>query len=79
MADERYQWLDQETAERLLRGEPVDADDDRACSGAKRLAEALDEARTPATPPAARTDLPGEAAALAAFRAAHAERAASAT
>ncbi|TXS11114.1 hypothetical protein EAO70_29515 [Streptomyces sp. adm13(2018)] len=78
MADERYQWLDQETAERLLRGEPVDADDDRACSGAKRLAEALDAARPPAAPPAARADLPGEAAALAAFRAAHAERAASA-
>ncbi|MFF0272272.1 hypothetical protein [Streptomyces sp. NPDC004330] len=78
MADERYQWLDQETAERLLRGEPVDAVDDRARSRAERLAEALDAARTPDTPPAAaRTELPGEAAALAAFRAAQADRAAS--
>lgn len=76
MADERYQWLDQEAAERLLRGEPVDAVDDHARSRAERLAEALDAARTPAVPPAARTELPGEAAALAAFRKAHAERAA---
>ncbi|MER5964100.1 hypothetical protein [Streptomyces sp. NPDC002057] len=74
MADERYQWLDQEAAERLLRGEPVDAVDDRARSGAQRLAEALDAARTPAVPPAARTELPGEAAALAAFRQATAAR-----
>ncbi|MFF3840377.1 hypothetical protein [Streptomyces sp. NPDC001930] len=72
MADERYQWLDQEAAERLLRGEPVDAVDDHARSRAERLAGALDAARTPA----ARTELPGEAAALAAFREAHAERAA---
>ncbi|MFE5657342.1 hypothetical protein ACFQ9H_14300 [Streptomyces sp. NPDC056517] len=76
MADERYQWLDQEAAERLLRGEPVDAVDDHARSRAERLAGALDAARTPTLPPAARTELPGEAAALAAFRAAHAERAA---
>ncbi|WP_435974421.1 hypothetical protein [Streptomyces sp. Qhu_M48] len=71
MADERYQWLDQEAAERLLRGEPVDAVDDRVRSGAERLAEALDAARTPA----ARTELPGEAAALVAFRQATAARA----
>ncbi|WP_329282221.1 hypothetical protein [Streptomyces sp. NBC_00691] len=76
MADERYQWLDQEAAERLLRGEPVEAVDDHARSRAERLAGALDAARLPAVPPAARTELPGEAAALAAFRAAHAERAA---
>ncbi|MET7758738.1 hypothetical protein ABZT27_29145 [Streptomyces sp. NPDC005389] len=78
MADERYQWLDQEAAERLLRGEPVEAVDDHARSRAERLAGALDAARTLADPPAARTELPGEAAALAAFRAAHAERAAAA-
>ncbi|MFE6876976.1 hypothetical protein ACFVBK_21035, partial [Streptomyces sp. NPDC057677] len=72
MADERYQWLDQEAAERLLRGEPVDAVDDHTRSRAERLAEALDAARTPTLPPAARTELPGEAAALAAFRAARA-------
>ncbi|MFJ5076827.1 hypothetical protein ACIP8Z_19765 [Streptomyces sp. NPDC088553] len=76
MADERYQWLDQEAAERLLRGEPVDAVDDHARSRAERLAGALDAARVPAVPAAARTELPGEAAALAAFREAHAERAA---
>ncbi|APE23502.1 MULTISPECIES: hypothetical protein [Streptomyces] len=75
MADERYQWLDQEAAERLLRGEPVDLADDLARSRAERLAEALDAARTPAVPPAARAELPGEAAALAAFRKATAARA----
>ncbi|WP_369146087.1 hypothetical protein [Streptomyces sp. R44] len=79
MADERYQWLDQEAAERLLRGEPVEAVDDRARAQAERLAEALGTARVPAVPPAARTELPGEAAALAAFRKATAERAAAAT
>ncbi|MER7533406.1 hypothetical protein ABTX77_01280 [Streptomyces sp. NPDC097704] len=79
MADERYQWLDQEAAERLLRGEPVEAVDDRARAEAQRLAEALGTARVPALPPAARTELPGEAAALAAFRKATAERAAAAS
>ncbi|MCZ0980998.1 hypothetical protein O1L60_23990 [Streptomyces diastatochromogenes] len=74
MADERYQWLDQEAAERLLRGEPVEAVDDHARVQAERLAEALGTARVPAVPPSARTELPGEAAALAAFRAATAER-----
>ncbi|MEU0405533.1 hypothetical protein ABZ318_36085 [Streptomyces sp. NPDC006197] len=78
MADERYQWLDQEAAERLLRGEPVEAVDDRARAEAERLAEALGAARVQAVPPAARTELPGEAAALAAFRKATAERAAAA-
>ncbi|GGU74271.1 hypothetical protein GCM10010275_06210 [Streptomyces litmocidini] len=78
MADERYQWLDQEAAERLLRGEPVEAVDDRARAEAARLAEALGTARVPAVPPAAGTELPGEAAALAAFRKATAERAATA-
>ncbi|MGW6416135.1 hypothetical protein [Streptomyces sp. NPDC055055] len=72
MADERYQWLDQEAAERLLRGEPVDAADDHARTQAKRLSEALGSARVPV----AGGELPGEAAALAAFRAAAAARAA---
>ncbi|MFF5785407.1 hypothetical protein ACFY8P_10615 [Streptomyces sp. NPDC012693] len=76
MADERYQWLDQEAAERLLRGEPVDAVDDHARARAQRLAGALDAARTPAHPAAGSGELPGEAAALAAFRKATAERAA---
>ncbi|MFI8827513.1 hypothetical protein [Streptomyces sp. NPDC053431] len=77
MADERYQWLDQEAAERLLRGEPVDSVDDVSRAQAEILARALDAARTPA---ALERDgeLPGEAAALAAFRKVVAERAAQA-
>ncbi|MFD3664872.1 hypothetical protein ACFWVF_30445 [Streptomyces sp. NPDC058659] len=79
MADERYQWLDQEAAERLLRGEPVDALDDPAHPEARRLADALDSARTPSIAQAGQAgqaELPGEAAALAAFRRVAAERAA---
>ncbi|MER5308355.1 hypothetical protein ABT034_11255 [Streptomyces sp. NPDC002773] len=75
MADERYQWLDQEAAERLLRGEPVDAVGDHARAGAERLAGALDATRVHALPAAGSGELPGEAAALAAFRQATAERA----
>ncbi|MFI8999680.1 hypothetical protein [Streptomyces sp. NPDC053541] len=77
MADE-YQWLDQEAAERLLRGEPVDPVGTSARAEAELLARALDSARTPAAGPLAGPDgeLPGEAAALAAFRKAVAERAA---
>ncbi|MFJ5828597.1 hypothetical protein [Streptomyces sp. NPDC093089] len=76
MADERYQWLDQDAAEQLLRGEPVDAADSRARGQAERLSEALGAARADAATPVAGTELPGEAAALAAFRAATAARAA---
>ncbi|QGZ50593.1 hypothetical protein GPZ77_21465 [Streptomyces sp. QHH-9511] len=76
MADERYQWLDQEAAERLLRGEPVDPVDDHARAQAERLADALAAARPVPFPRAAEAELPGEAAALAAFRKATAERAA---
>ncbi|MFE0646482.1 hypothetical protein ACFW2Y_33500 [Streptomyces sp. NPDC058877] len=76
MADERYQWLDQEAAERLLRGEPVEAVDDRARSQVELLAGALEAARTPAVQPTDTGELPGEAAALLAFRRAAAERAA---
>ncbi|MEU7034028.1 hypothetical protein ABZ958_10150 [Streptomyces sp. NPDC046237] len=75
MADERYQWLDQDAAERLLRGEPVDAVDDHARAEALRLAQALAAARPAPLAHAAQTELPGEAAALAAFREATAERA----
>ncbi|MEV5446527.1 hypothetical protein AB0N23_28865, partial [Streptomyces sp. NPDC052644] len=77
MADERNEWLDHEAAERLLRGEPVDADDDYTRWQVERLAKALDSARGAAAPhPAAPSgELPGEAAALAAFRAAHSARA----
>ncbi|MFF8412453.1 hypothetical protein [Streptomyces omiyaensis] len=74
MADERYQWLDPEAAERLLRGEPVDPS---ARTAAAALAAALEAARASAAP-APGTPLAGEEAALAAFRAATAARAASA-
>ncbi|MEV5968847.1 hypothetical protein [Streptomyces sp. NPDC051921] len=77
MADERYQWLDQEAAERLLRGEPVDSVDDVSRAQAEILARALDAARTPVALERA-GELPGEAAALAAFRKVVAERAAEA-
>ncbi|WP_234042397.1 hypothetical protein [Streptomyces marianii] len=65
MADERYEWLDQEAAERLLRGEPVEPVGVDARHQALRLAELLDDARAqePVTEP-----LRGEDAALAAFR-----------
>ncbi|MGI5445137.1 hypothetical protein ACQEVM_05220 [Streptomyces sp. CA-243310] len=70
MADERDRWLDRAAADRLLRGEPAlgpDADPrDRAA--AARLRTALDALTPPLAPG---RELPGEAAALAAFRAAH--------
>ncbi|MFC3578415.1 hypothetical protein ACFOZ0_35180 [Streptomyces yaanensis] len=68
MADEQYKWLDGDAAERLLRGEPLDAVDADTRARADQLAEAL--AALAATPPPASVELPGEAAALAAFRAA---------
>ncbi|MFD3944136.1 hypothetical protein [Streptomyces sp. NPDC058579] len=74
MADERYQWLDQEAAENLLRGEPVDAVDDHTRTEADRLAGALAEVRPAPLAHAVDVELPGEADALAAFRAAAAER-----
>lgn len=75
MADERYEWLDREAAERLLRGEPVEAHDEHARMQAARLFEVLDGAADPGY----RHDdgeLPGEAAAMAAFRKARADAAA---
>ena len=68
MADEQYAWLDKEAAEKLLRGEPVDPADGRPCQDAERLAAALGDVARTALP--ATGELPGEAAALAAFRAA---------
>ncbi|MEU9255308.1 hypothetical protein AB0D66_26070 [Streptomyces sp. NPDC048270] len=72
MADERDRWLDKAAADRLLRGEPVEpvgpAADPRARRDAARLRAALDSL-APAAPAAG--ELPGEAAAVAAFRAAH--------
>jgi hypothetical protein len=75
MADEQYKWLDRETAELLLRGGSLDAVDAAARDQAERLAKTL-ESLTPEA--SADVELPGEAAALAAFRAARssAERAA---
>ncbi|TRV75007.1 hypothetical protein FKN01_22755 [Streptomyces sp. 130] len=68
MADEQDAWLDKEAAEKLLRGEPVDPAEGRPRQDAERLATALDAAARTARP--ATRELPGEAAALAAFRAA---------
>ncbi|MEU9623464.1 hypothetical protein [Streptomyces sp. NPDC048155] len=74
MADEHYEWLDKDAAERMLRGEPVDPVGGHACTEAEMLAAALDAAARAARP--ATGELPGEAAALAAFRtAAHSARA----
>lgn len=75
MADERNRWLDRAAADRLLRGEPAEpvgpSADPHAREEAARLRAALDAL---AEPPPARGELPGEAAAVAAFRAAHATR-----
>ncbi|OUC93917.1 hypothetical protein [Streptomyces swartbergensis] len=73
MADEQYWWLDRETAERLLSGEPLEAVDGAAPGEAERLAAAL--RALSASPPLTSEELPGEAAAMAAFRKARAERA----
>lgn len=73
MADEQYKWLDRETAERLLCGEPLEAVDAADRDRAERLATTLD-ALTAETPPTS-GELPGEEAALAAFRKVRAERA----
>ncbi|MBC2901438.1 hypothetical protein [Streptomyces cupreus] len=73
MADEQYRWLDPRTAEDLLNGEPLEAVDAADRDQAERLAKTL-EALTVEPPPIG-AELPGEAAALAAFRAARTERA----
>ncbi|MFI9823021.1 hypothetical protein ACIHFC_21470 [Streptomyces sp. NPDC052013] len=71
MADEQHRWLDRETAERLLSGLPPEAADPAARERAERLARTLG-ALAPA--PLTSEELPGEAAALAAFRKAREER-----
>ncbi|MFJ8312661.1 MULTISPECIES: hypothetical protein [unclassified Streptomyces] len=73
MADERHEWLDRDAAERLLRGESVAPGDERARAEAERLSALL---RSVARPEPSATELPGEAAALAAFRKARPEGAA---
>ncbi|WP_328330434.1 MULTISPECIES: hypothetical protein [unclassified Streptomyces] len=67
MADERCEWLDKDTAERLLSGGPVGAVDDQARAQAARLHAALDGA-VPSAGWAETDELPGEKAALEAFR-----------
>ncbi|MFJ4535759.1 hypothetical protein ACIP39_07275 [Streptomyces tibetensis] len=73
MADEQYRWLDRETAERLLSGEPPGAVEGAGREQAEHLAEAL--GALSAVPPLTSDELPGEAAAVAAFRKVRAERA----
>lgn len=84
MADEDYRWLDRDAAERLLSGESIDGttiDDGTATDGtdhhareqAARLAKALaalaaDDRAGSVVPADISSELPGEAAALAAFR-----------
>ncbi|QUW93307.1 hypothetical protein [Streptomyces sp. V17-9] len=76
MADEQDKWLDRETAELLLRGEPLEeleSTDPATRERAARLVAALGELSAPPAPTG--EELPGEAAALAAFRKVRAERA----
>ncbi|WP_121700634.1 hypothetical protein [Streptomyces sp. E5N298] len=73
MADEQDKWLDRETAELLLRGEPLEGVDPASRDRAGRLVLALGALSAP--PPPTGEELPGEAAALAAFRKVRAERA----
>ncbi|MEU5956991.1 hypothetical protein [Streptomyces sp. NPDC047525] len=82
MADEDYRWLDREAAERLLSGEPIDgtdgtdgidSTDPQAREQAAQLAKALaalaaDDRAGSVVPADISSELPGEAAALAAFR-----------
>ncbi|KOU21163.1 hypothetical protein ADK52_24850 [Streptomyces sp. WM6372] len=71
MADERNRWLDRAAAERVLRGAPAVPGGDRSAREAEaRLRAALDMLTGPQ--PCAGAELPGEAAAVAAFRAARA-------
>ncbi|MEU5541067.1 hypothetical protein AB0G85_01465 [Streptomyces sioyaensis] len=65
MADDRYNWLDKDTAERLLRGEPVGA---RHGDGARELEQLLQAAAAVGAKVPETVELPGEEAAMAAFR-----------
>ncbi|MEV0486365.1 hypothetical protein AB0I69_37945 [Streptomyces sp. NPDC050508] len=67
MADEQYRWLDRETAELLLRGESLEAVDPAARDQAERLAKTLGALSVEHS--LGKAELPGEEAALAAFRA----------
>ncbi|QNS04507.1 collagen-like domain-containing protein [Streptomyces xanthii] len=70
MADEHDKWLDREAAERLLRGEPLEAVAEQDALHARRLTAALDSLT--ALPAGPDGELPGEDAALKAFREARA-------
>ncbi|MFJ3172816.1 hypothetical protein ACIPJK_18850 [Streptomyces roseus] len=71
MADERDRWLDKAAAERVLRGGPaVPGGDPSAREAEARLRTALELLAAPQ--PCTGAELPGEAAAVAAFRAARA-------
>ncbi|ULR52998.1 hypothetical protein [Streptomyces deccanensis] len=75
MADEQYRWLNRDAAERLLRGEPLEAVDADTRDRAARLAEALGALTAEVAPVSSETsELPGEEAALAAFRSARTAR-----
>ncbi|MFD9207694.1 hypothetical protein ACFVZM_15645 [Streptomyces sioyaensis] len=65
MADDRYNWLDKDTAERMLRGEPVGA---RHGDGARELEQLLQAAAAVGAKVPETVELPGEEAAMAAFR-----------
>ncbi|UTH94984.1 Aminodeoxyfutalosine deaminase [Streptomyces rimosus subsp. rimosus] len=65
MADDRYNWLDEEAAERLLRGEPAGSPDG---VGAAELTALLNTAAAAGRSTAPDEALPGEEAAVAAFR-----------
>lgn len=65
MADDRYDWLDKDTAEQLLRGEQVSA---RNGDGARELEQLLEAAGAVAARTPEAVELPGEEAAVAAFR-----------
>ncbi|MFJ4711033.1 hypothetical protein [Streptomyces sp. NPDC088785] len=73
MADEHYRWLDRDAAERVLRGEPLESVDDSDALRAGRLTGALDALS--ALPSGPDGELPGEEAALKAFREVRAESA----
>ncbi|MEU9150891.1 hypothetical protein AB0D59_10150 [Streptomyces sp. NPDC048417] len=66
MADEQDKWLNRVTAERLLRGESLEAVDESARDQAERLARTLGALSVGTA--SATVELPGEEAALAAFR-----------
>ncbi|MGW2897749.1 hypothetical protein ACWDAO_24885, partial [Streptomyces sp. NPDC001212] len=51
MAEEQHRWLDRDTAERLLRGEPLDTVDITVRHQAERLAKALGALSAESYPP----------------------------